>query len=79
MKYANMGFEFAAAVCGFSLLGYWIDRHWQIEGRWGLIVCAGLGVVGGLYNLIRQAVAAAAEASGKVSEPSGGEDDAKRL
>lgn len=78
MKYANMGFEFAAAVCGFSLLGYWIDRHWQIEGRWGLIVCAGLGVVGGLYNLIRQALAATAETSGKTAPPLEGKDDVQR-
>ena len=63
MKYAGMGFEFASAVGGFCLLGWWIDRHWQIENNRALLICAALGMVGGLYNFIRQAMAATAETS----------------
>jgi F0F1-type ATP synthase assembly protein I len=66
-RYANMGVEFAAAVMGFSLLGWWIDYHWHIERHWGVVVCGLLGVVGGLYNLLRQAIAAAHEANRHVS------------
>ena len=55
MRLANTGAELAAAVIGLSLLGYWIDC--QLEtGPWGLLICAILGIVGGLYNLVRKAV-----------------------
>lgn len=57
-SYSAMGLEFAGAVAGFSLVGWWIDRHWQIDGHWGVIVCGLLGIIGGMYNLIRQGLAA---------------------
>jgi F0F1-type ATP synthase assembly protein I len=47
-----LGFELFGAVLGFSLLGFWIDRHYGTR-PWGLLTCAVLGLVGGLYNLIR--------------------------
>ena len=55
MRLAGLGLELAGAVVGGSLLGYWLDRRFGTYPRW-LIVCASIGVVGGLYNLIRQAV-----------------------
>ena len=55
---AGMGVEFAGAVGGFCLLGYWIDRHWEIENHLGLLLGALLGLVGGGYNMIRQALRA---------------------
>lgn len=55
---AGLGVNFAGAVGGFCLLGYWIDLHWQIEHHWGLLTCALLGLVGGMYNMIRQALRA---------------------
>ena len=51
----------AGAVAGFALAGYWIDRHYGSE-PWGIIVGLVLGLVGGLYNLIRQSFQAAREA-----------------
>ncbi|MGB9624223.1 MAG: AtpZ/AtpI family protein [Phycisphaerae bacterium] len=66
---ASMGVEFGAAVCGFCLLGWWIDHHWRIQGHWGVIVCGLLGVVGGLYNFIRQALAASRAAGAKRAAP----------
>lgn len=78
MRYASMGFEFAAAIGGFALIGWWIDRHWQIESQLGLLICTSLGVVGGLYNLIRQAIAATRESQppgrSRRGEPDGGSD-----
>ncbi len=61
MRYAGMGFEFGAAIAGFALLGWWIDRHWQIEGNKALLICAAFGLVGGMYNFIRQALIASRE------------------
>lgn len=58
MGMAGMGFELAGAVTGFAFLGLWIDRHFDSE-PWGLLICAAIGVVGGLYNFVRAAKLAA--------------------
>lgn len=57
-RLAGIGTEFAATVGGFCVLGWWIDRHWQMERHWALLICALIGLVGGLYNMVRQALAA---------------------
>jgi F0F1-type ATP synthase assembly protein I len=54
-RLASAGTELAGAVLGGCLLGYWIDLQFG-TGPWGLIVGAGIGIVGGLYNMIRKAV-----------------------
>ncbi|MGQ9650291.1 MAG: AtpZ/AtpI family protein [Phycisphaerae bacterium] len=55
MRLAGAGVELAAGVGGACLLGWWIDRHFGTR-PWGLLVCAIVGIVGGLYNLVRRAV-----------------------
>jgi len=57
IRHSGVGIEFAAAVAGFALVGYWIDRHYQTD-PWGLIIGAMLGLLGGTYNLIRESLAA---------------------
>ena len=57
----GMGFEFAAAVAGFTLVGVWVDRHFG-HAPWGVIVGVALGLIGGMYNLIRESLAASKEA-----------------
>jgi len=54
-RYAGMGTEFAGAICGLTLAGYWIDRHYGTGSR-GTLICAAIGLVGGMYNFIRQAI-----------------------
>ncbi len=56
-RYANLGFELAAAVGGFSLVGYWIGRHYG-RSDLGVLIGAVLGIVGGLYNLVRTSLVA---------------------
>lgn len=56
LRLAGVGLEFAAAVAGLTLLGAWIDRHYG-STPWGVLIGAGIGVIGGTYNLIRQAIA----------------------
>jgi ATP synthase protein I len=56
----GLGMELAGAVVGFTLLGYWIDRHFG-SGPWGLLICVALGLVGGMYNMIRASLAASRE------------------
>lgn len=63
LSLAGLGFELLAAVVGFTLLGVWIDRRWE-TGPWGLVICAAIGIVGGLYNFVRLAIRASKRSSG---------------
>ena len=48
----SLGFNFVAAFGVFAALGYWFDSSWD-SSPWGLIVGAALGLIGGMYNLIK--------------------------
>ena len=50
-----MGIELAAAIVALTLAGLWVD-HTFGTGRKGVIIGATLGVVGGFYNFLRQAL-----------------------
>jgi len=49
------GFELVAAVLGFSLVGYWLGGKFG-DVLVGTAIGAVLGIVGGMYNLVRQAL-----------------------
>ena len=68
VKYSGAGLELAGATAGLALVGYWIDGKFG-TAPWGILVGVLIGLVGGLYNLIKQSLAAMREA---------GNDDAKR-
>jgi F0F1-type ATP synthase assembly protein I len=57
MRLAGAGFELAAAVGGFALVGHLIDR-WRESHPKGLLIGAIVGLVGGMYNLIKASLAA---------------------
>jgi F0F1-type ATP synthase assembly protein I len=76
MRHAGVGVEFAGAVAGFTLLGYWIDRRFG-TGPWGLTICVVLGLVGGLYNLVRESLQALRE-SRTEDRDAGGDSDQTR-
>ena len=61
MRLAGSGIELAAAVGGFSLLGFWIDRHYG-SSPWGLLIGALLGLIGGFYNLVKASLTASKKA-----------------
>lgn len=61
VRFSGIGFEFGAAIVGFTLVGYWIDGHYH-SGPKGVLIGAVLGIVGGGYNLIRQSLIATKEA-----------------
>ena len=54
---SGIGFELVAAVGGFMLAGYWWDRHFGSR-PWGMLTGAVLGLIGGMYNMIRQSLSA---------------------
>ena len=57
MRFVGLGLEFAAAVAGLTLFGYWIDARLETQ-PWGLLIGAGVGLVGGMYNMVRVALSA---------------------
>ena len=69
VRYSGVGLELAGAVAGLALLGYWIDGRYG-TAPWGMLVGVVIGIVGGLYNLVRESLAAAREAKD--------DDDAQR-
>ena len=70
IRYSGLGVEFAAAVAGLALVGYWIGRRWG-HGPVGLLIGAVLGIVGGGYNLIRASLLAIKEAERRNAEDNG--------
>ncbi len=68
MRYAGMGFELAAAIIGLTLLGLWFDYHFKTAPA-GVLVGAGIGIVGGLFNFIKAALRlSASEAAARQRE-----------
>jgi F0F1-type ATP synthase assembly protein I len=57
IRFSGIGIEFAAAVAGFALVGYWIDKRYD-SSPWGLLIGAMLGLIGGTYNFVRVSLAA---------------------
>ncbi len=53
LKYAGVGFEFAAMVGVFAYFGYKADEWWGWE-PWGLMAGTGIGLIGGIYLLARE-------------------------
>ncbi|NLE30027.1 MAG: AtpZ/AtpI family protein [Phycisphaerae bacterium] len=54
LKYSGLGFELAGAVAIFCLIGYFVDQRWGTSPI-GLITGAIIGIVGGMYLLIKEA------------------------
>ncbi len=61
VRLSGVGLELAGAVAGFTLIGYWIDSRYA-TGPWGVVIGVTLGLVGGLYNLVKQSLVAQREA-----------------
>ncbi len=55
-RYAGKGFELLGSILVFMLLGYWLDRKFEKIAPWGMVTGAVLGIIGGLYNLVRQSI-----------------------
>ena len=54
MRMASSGFDLAIVVCGFTAVGWWLDRKYGWS-PWGVLTGAILGIVGGLTNFLREA------------------------
>ena len=63
-RFAGIGVEFAGAVAGFTVVGWLIDRHYN-TGPWAVLIGVSLGLIGGMYNLIRESLKASRDATEK--------------
>ena len=61
IRHSGVGLELAGATAGLALFGYWIDRRFG-TGPWGILVGVVIGLVGGLYNLVKESLVAVREA-----------------
>ena len=61
LRYSGIGLELAGATAGLAFIGYWIDRRFGTL-PWGILGGVVIGLVGGLYNLVRESLAAARQA-----------------
>jgi F0F1-type ATP synthase assembly protein I len=62
LRFSGIGVEFAGVVIGFTLIGLWIDRKYD-KSPWGVLIGSSLGLIGGMYNLIRESLAASRDAA----------------
>ena len=72
-RLAGIGFELAAAVAGFVLFGYWIGKYFD-RPELGIVIGAVLGLIGGMYNLIRVTLAASRGAAYRKRNSNSDED-----
>jgi len=68
MRLASVGFELAGGIVGFALIGYLLGRYFG-SPLWGVLIGSMLGVVGGLYNLVRASLKVTRETDRTGSSP----------
>jgi ATP synthase protein I len=61
VRYSGVGLELAGATAGLALVGYWIDGKFGTS-PWGILIGVFVGIGGGLYNMVKESLAAAREA-----------------
>ncbi len=59
---SSAGIELAGATAGLALAGYWVDGKFGTK-PWGFLVGVCIGLVGGLYNLVKASLQASKDAN----------------
>ena len=76
VRHSGVGLELAGATAGLALIGYWVDGRFGTR-PWGTVIGVVVGLVGGLYNLVRESLNAVREAKAEDDE-SARDDDASK-
>jgi ATP synthase protein I len=71
VRYSGVGLELAGAIGGLALVGYWLDGRYGTR-PWCTLGGVVIGLVGGLYNLVRESLDAVRE--GKAEDDEARED-----
>ena len=74
VRHSGVGLELAGATAGLALVGYWIDRRFGTQ-PWGILGGVVIGLVGGLYNLVRESLQAVREAKTEDDQLASGDDN----
>ena len=61
VRYSGVGLELAGAIAVLAYVGSLVDRRFGTQ-PWGILGGVVLGLVGGLYNLVRESLDALREA-----------------
>ena len=61
IRYSGVGLELAGATAALALVGYWVDGKFGTS-PWGILIGVFIGIVGGLYNMVKESLAAVREA-----------------
>jgi len=61
IRYSGVGLELAGATAALALVGYWVDGKFGTS-PWGILIGVFIGIVGGLYNMVRESLVAVREA-----------------
>ena len=61
VRYSGAGLELAGATAVLALIGHWVDGHYGTQ-PWGILAGVVIGLVGGLYNLVKESLAAVRDA-----------------
>jgi len=75
VRHSGVGLELAGATAGLALIGYWVDGRFGTR-PWGTVIGVVIGLVGGLYNLVRESLEAVREA--KADDDSARDDVASK-
>ena len=55
-SYAGMGFQLVGTTLLLAAIGYELDKYNTWMSPWGLLTCTVIGMVGGMYLLIKEAL-----------------------
>ena len=77
IRHSGAGLELAGATAGLALAGYWLDGKFD-TGPWGLLVGVFIGIVVGLYNLVKASIQAQKDAEQESIDQAGNGEAGKK-